>query len=205
MMKPLVLLFALFISTQVRAEECVPATADQTLSLVNPEHSSLQAPVRVLYSVDQGDLVVTFLVSAPVLHKKEVFTEKDYPFQFDVTEVFLTFDDMTQKRFSYFEYEVTPLGQTYQVRIDVVDGKRTSESLPKIATTAQTSPTSWATRLRIPLASLGTAVDLSHLKGNFYAILGKNPRTHWSTFLPPQKKPNFHKPEFFKNLFDCTK
>lgn len=196
------LFFSLFFSS-ADDKKCVPLNEELTLLLVNPESSVDQDPVHVRYRLDQGDLVITFLISVPVKHKKDVYTEKDYPFQFDVSEVFLTFDDVTQKRFSYFEYEVTPLNQTYQVRVDVAEGVRTSVELPDILSMAQTTPNSWETRLRIPLTLLGSQVDLEHLKGNFFAIIGKNPRTYWSTFLPPQKKPNFHKPEYFQKLFDC--
>ncbi len=178
-----------------------PAFTNIALQLVQPENSRFQTPVQVNYSLDKHDLLVEFQVNAPVLFKKDIYATGDFPYEFDVTEVFLTFDDVVNtSKFSYFEYEITPLGQTYHLRLDVENGQRRATELPSIEATARSTATSWATSMRIPLESFQQPVDLSRLKGNFYAILGNEPRTYWSAFLPQQDVANFHKPEYFKNL-----
>lgn len=191
-------------TSSLQTQKYRPLFSSSTLHLVNPPQSSLKSPVTVDYRLDKTDLLVSFFVNTPVLYKKEVYTPGiDYPYEFDVVEVFLTFDDVAASCFSYFEYELTPLGQTYHLRLDVKEGTRLSEELPKIPTQASMTDRSWEAHFRIPLESFGQTMDLAKLKGNFYAILGETPRTYWSSFLPQQNKANFHKPEFFKNLFEC--
>ena len=174
-----------------------------TLNLVNPATSTLTEPVQVRYQLINHHLKVSFHVNSPVLHSKDIYSSQDYPFQYDVAEVFLTMDDTSAPRFSYYEFEVTPLGQVYDLRLDVVNGERTGVDIEPIETTALFSSTDWSVSFSIPLDRIGGSIDISKLRGNFYTIIGKNPRSYWSAFLPQQEKANFHKPEFFQPLFDC--
>ena len=182
---------------------CTPSYDVLTLNLVNPEKSTLTEPVLVNYEIVNENLEVSFQVNTPVVHKKDVYGPKDYPFQYDVAEVFITVEDTSAARFSYYEFEVTPLGQVYDLRLDVVNGKRTGVDIEPVLTQAQYSATQWSAKFSIPLKRIGWTGDTSKLRGNFFTIIGKTPRTYWSAFLPPQEKANFHKPEFFQPLFNC--
>ncbi|MCC6138506.1 MAG: hypothetical protein IT287_07720 [Bdellovibrionaceae bacterium] len=176
------------------------------LHLVSPATSSLKDPVTVQWDVDQKNLLVHFDVNTSVQHEKKVFGPKDYPFMFDVVEIFIAVNDPKDKNFSYYEFEVTPNKQTFDVKIDVKDGKKkfTEGINVGVEVGVDVTQKTWSASLSIPLENLGWKGDLSFLRGNFYAIIGKSPkRTFWSTFLPKQTKPNFHSPEHFKPLFEC--
>lgn len=182
---------------------CTPKYEDLNLNLVHPATSPLSQPIKVEYAIVNDTLHVSFQVNSPVLHKKDVYDSNDYPFQYDVAEVFITVDDPKAKTFSYYEFEVTPLGQIYDLRLDVVNGKRTGVDIDPVVTQARASAKEWSATFEIPLARIGWNGDASKVRGNFFTIIGKSPRTYWSAFLPQQEKPNFHKPEFFQPLFDC--
>jgi hypothetical protein len=182
---------------------CTPKYQTLNLNLVHPATSSLAQPVQVRYAIVNQNLQVFFQVNSPVLHKKDVYNSNDYPFQYDVAEVFITADDTCSKTFSYYEFEVTPLGQVYDLRLDVVNGKRVGVDIEPVVTQARFSATAWSATFLIPLARIGWTGDSSKLRGNFFTIIGKSPRTYWSAFLPQQEKANFHKPEFFQPFFDC--
>lgn len=174
-----------------------------TLKLVHPEESTFKNPVTVQWNLDGKNLIVHFDVDAPVVHQKKTFGPKDYPFQFDVVEIFVAVNDPKEKDFSYFEFELTPNKQTYDVRIDFINGKKQPavEIQKNVEVGVSVSPKNWSGSFIIPLNELGWKGNPQFLRGNFYAIIGKAPRTYWSSFLPPQQKANFHKPEHFKPLF----
>ncbi len=182
---------------------CTPKHDALDLNLVHPASTQQSQPVQVRYAIVNNDLQVSFQVNSPVLHKKDVYDSNDYPFQYDVAEVFITVDDPSAAKFSYYEFEVTPLGQVYDLRLDVVNGKRAGVDIEPVVTSARASATEWSATFVIPMARIGWNGDVSRLRGNFFTIIGKSPRTYWSAFLPQQEKPNFHKPEFFQPLFDC--
>ncbi len=198
--QPLIILLMSFSNAK---QECTPRYETVNLNLVNPTSSKLKSPVQVRYEIENDHLNVYFLVNSPVLHKKEIYGPKDYPFQFDVAEVFITADDVKAQKFSYFEFEVTPLGQVYDLRLDVVDGKRQGVDIEPVITQARYAQNEWSASFSIPLSRIGWNGDSSQLRGNFFTIIGKTPRTYWSAFLPQQPKANFHKPEFFQLLFNC--
>lgn len=64
----------------------------------------------------------------------------------------------------------------------------------------QRFPGGWNGEIIIPMENLGWNGDPCQIMGNAFAILGKPPRSFWSLNLPPEVKPNFHKPEYFKPL-----
>lgn len=182
---------------------CRPIHDSISLHLVNPETSSLKKPVQVHYELVNDTLNIHFRVSSPVLHNKDIYEAGDYPFKFDVAEVFITTEDTSAKKFSYYEFELTPLGQVYDLRLDVVDGTRKGVDIEPILTAARFSDKDWSASFSLPLSRIGWDGDPTKLRANFYTIIGKNPRTYWSAFLPQQDKANFHKPEYFRPLFEC--
>ncbi len=151
------------------------------LSLVAPAHSALRNPVRAAASLTGDILTARFSVVTPSLNAKNVLGKNEYPYQFDVVELFVTF---SPTGFPYFEFEVSPYNQTFQVRI--VGAREHFEGVDLgLTSTAEISRGSWTAELRIPLKPLGWDGDPDKVRGNFYAILGQGrQRSFWSVFLP---------------------
>jgi hypothetical protein len=179
---------------------CSDATACELL-LVTPATSSLKNSVQVHVSLTDDALIARFAVSAPTLNAKKVLGPNEYPYQFDVVELFVTFSD---SGFPYYEFEVSPYNQTFQVRI--VSAKEHHEGVDLgLASTADIATGGWKAELSIPLKPLGWDGDPEKILGNFYSILGQGrERGYWSAFLPKATKANFHQPQYFKPLLFCN-
>ena len=171
------------------------------LSLVAPARSELKSPVRANASLADGTLTARFSVSSPSLNAKKELGPKEYPYNFDVVELFVTFSD---SGFPYYEFEVSPYNQTFQVRI--VSAKEHHEGVDLgLTSTANVVAGGWNAELKIPLKPLGWDGDQSKIRGNFYSTLGRKPkRSYWSTFLPRAKIVNFHQPQYFRALLQCS-
>ncbi|HLJ50563.1 MAG TPA: hypothetical protein VKU01_31335 [Bryobacteraceae bacterium] len=170
------------------------------LSLVAPTRSALKNPVQVTASVQSDILTAHFSVASPSLNAKKVLGPKEHPYQFDVVELFVTFSD---NGFPYFEFEVSPYNQNFQVRI--VSTREHHEGVELGLTSAATIVTAgWDADLKIPLKFLGWDGDPAKIRGNYYSVLGPaKERSYWSTFLPKSAKPNFHQVQYFKPLLQC--
>lgn len=177
------------------------AAAACELSLVAPAASALKNPVQVQSSLADDTLIARFSVTAPSLNAKKVLERGEYPYQFDVVELFVTF---SESGFPYFEFEVSPYNQTFQVRI--VGAKEHHEGTELgLVSTATIVTGGWRAELKIPLKPLGWDGDPSKIRGNYYSVLGTaRERSYWSTFLPRTAKPNFHQPQYFKVLLHCS-
>jgi hypothetical protein len=170
------------------------------LSLVAPVTSALKNPVEAHVSLADDALIARFSVSTPSLNAKKVLAQGEYPYQFDVVELFVTFSD---SGFPYYEFEVSPYNQTFQVRI--LSAKQHQEGVDLgLTSTATMAAGGWNAELKIPLKSLGWDGNPEKIRGNFYSTLGKGPRSYWSTFLPKAKKPDFHQPQYFQPLLSCS-
>jgi hypothetical protein len=178
-----------------------PAAIACELSLVSPATSTLKNPVQVQATLADDALVVRFSVSTPSLNANKVLGPGEYPYQFDVVETFVSFSD---DGFPYFEFEVSPYNQTFQVRI--VSAKEHQEGVDLgLTSTATIVAGGWKAELNLPLKSLGWDGDPEDIAGNFYSVLGPaKERSYWSTFLPKAAKANFHQPEYFKPLLQCS-
>jgi hypothetical protein len=118
---------------------------------------------------------------------------------FDVVELFVTF---SESGFPYFEFDVSPFNQTLQVRI--VSRTRHQEGVDLgLVSSATNLQHGWTAELKIPLKPLGWDGDVRKIRGNFYSILERSPRSYWSSFLPRAKAANFHQPRFFQPLLQC--
>jgi hypothetical protein len=171
------------------------------LSLVAPATSVLKNPVQVRASLVDDSLLARFSISSPSLNAKKVLGRGEYPYQFDVVELFVTFAD---SGFPYFEFEVSPYNQTFQVRIVSAEERHEGVGLG-LTSTAALVPGGWIADLKIPLKSLGWDGDPAKIRGNFYSALGAvKERSYWSTFLPHSAKANFHQPQYFKSLLQCS-
>jgi hypothetical protein len=171
------------------------------LSLVTLARSLPTNAVQADATLVDDTLTVHFSVSAPSLNAKKVLAPGEYPYQFDVVELFVTFSD---GGFPYFEFEVSPYNQTFQVRI--VSAKEHHEGVDLGLTSTATIVTGgWTAELKIPLKPLGWGGDPATVRGNFYSILGQSrARGYWSAFLPMAAKANFHQPQYFKPLLSCS-
>jgi hypothetical protein len=69
-----------------------PAAPACELSLVSPAKSVLKKPVEVKASLADDILTVSYSVTAP-LNAVKVLGLKQYPYMFDVVELFVTFSD----------------------------------------------------------------------------------------------------------------
>ena len=171
------------------------------LSLVAPATSTLKNPVQVHTSLADGALIARFAVTSPSINAKKILAPNEHPYEFDVVELFLTFSD---GGFPYFEFEVSPYNQTLQVRIVSKQEHREGVDLG-LTSTAEISRSGWVAELRIPLKPLGWDGDASKIRGNLYSVLGPSKgRSYWSAFLPKAAKPNFHQPQYFKALSQCS-
>ncbi len=171
------------------------------LSLVAPASSALKNPVQATTVLAKDILIARFSVAAPSLNAKKILGKDEYPYQFDVVELFVTF---SPSGFPYFEFEVSPYNQTFQVRI--VSAREHLEGVDLgLISTAQISQGSWTAELKIPLKPLGWDGDAGKVRGNLYAILGQGrQRSFWSAFLPSAPKANFHQPQYFRPLLPCN-
>jgi hypothetical protein len=171
------------------------------LSLVAPATSALKNPVEAHVSLAGDALIARFSVLAPSLNAKKVLAAGEYPHQFDVVELFVTFSD---GGFPYYEFEVSPYNQTFQVRILSVKQHQEGVDLG-LTSTAAIATGGWDAELKVPLKQLGWDGDPSKIRGNLYSVLGQGrARSYWSVFLPKAAKANFHQPQYFKPLLSCS-
>ena len=171
------------------------------LSLVAPARSALKNPVRAKVSLAGDTLTARFAISTPSLNAKKILGPKEYPYQFDVVELFVTFSDTG---FPYYEFEVAPFNQTFQVRI--VSRTQHQESVDLgLTSTASIIPGGWNAELTIPLKPLGWDGSPAKIRENFYSVLGPDrQRSFWSVYLPKAAKANSHQPQYFKPLLQCS-
>jgi hypothetical protein len=170
------------------------------LSLVAPAKSVLKKPVQASASLADDILSVRYSVAAPSLNAKKVLGPGQYPYMFDVVELFVTF---SETGFPYFEFEVSPYNQTFQVKIVSLTEPFQEGIDLGLVSEAALRPGGWTADLKIPLKALGWDGDPGRIRGNFYSVLERAPRSYWSSFLPRAKKPNFHQPQFFQPLLRC--
>jgi hypothetical protein len=169
------------------------------LSLVAPAKSALRKPVQVRASLAHDTLIASYSVSTPTLNARKVLGAEQHPYMFDVVELFVTF---SETGFPYYEFEVSPFNQTFQVRI--VSHAQHQEGVDLgLVSSATIAPPGWTAELKIPLKSLGWDGDPRKIRGNFYSTLERAPRSYWSSFLPEAKTANFHQPQFFQPLLQC--
>jgi hypothetical protein len=178
-----------------------PAALACDLSLVAPAKSVLKKPVQVRASLAGDTLTASYSVSAPSLNARKILGPRQFPYMFDVVELFVTF---SETGFPYYEFEVSPFNQTFQVRI-ISHTQPFQEGIDLgLVSAAKILPGGWSAELKIPLKPLGWDGDPGKIRGNFYSILERAPkRSFWSSFLPKAKKANFHQLQFFQPLLQC--
>ena len=176
----------------------------KNLSLVQANRTPPEArPARVHFTLEGSILVASFEVLAPKIFAKNPLPPGEFPYEYDVVEVFFAVNG-SQDNYPYYEFEVSPYNQTFEVLVELRNGeKHFSYSMDygissSVAMTAQ----GWNAEMRIPLTNLPWTGKPSDIVGNAFTILGEgDDRAYWSLSLPPQAVANFHHPEFFKPLF----
>jgi hypothetical protein len=177
--------------------------ASQPLRFSNPAAigGRQSAPVHVAFSLERDVLIARFHVETAAIHARTELPRNQYPYDFDVVELFVT-NAITAKP-SYYEFEVSPYNQALQV--NVIDPRQEYYFGVKngFQHAATVTATGWDAEMRIPLRSLGwTSGQPVHLIGNAYAALGEgDERVYWSLFELPAGPPDFHVPSAFRPLF----
>jgi hypothetical protein len=166
--------------------------------LVWPKKSDLSSPIQANVEIKNQELIVQFSVHSGPLNAKKHLIQGEYPYMFDVVEVFVT---TTDSFFPYYEFELSPYNQTFQVEIDDLKKPFRGNVERGLVSSARIVAGGWQGEMHIPLPP---QVSIEQVRGNIYGIVGKKPkRSYWSAFLPQQTKPNFHQPQFFRSLAEC--
>lgn len=178
-----------------------------TLRLVHPGELptkvSAQAGVAVAFEIADGRLGAKFQVRGVPVHANPTI-EKGVShwglWDWDVVELFVSASGDPDH---YFEFQVSPLGQYFELEVHEPRVRVNRDYRSGVTVAArQLGRDSWDAELWVPLDSLGSRkgqpIDVKQLRGNAFAILSK---TYWSLHLPPQEKPDFHLPQYFKPIF----
>lgn len=173
------------------------------LNYSNPKQNlAATAPVTVRF-VRVGDtLVVQFKVTTRTIAAKPQLAYNQYPYQYDVVEVFVRNAQSDSPQ--YYEFEVSPYNQGLQVNVVAPRQEYYFGVQNGFTHSANIVQGGWEADMRIPLASLGwDGKQPLALVGNAYAALSENDgRVYWSLFELPAGPPNFHVPGAFRPLFE---
>jgi hypothetical protein len=189
-----------FCSPPANAQSPGTEAKPQNLRLVFPARGKEGEAIHVRYTLTDRTLVVNFEVSTRDIDSGKVRDAEIY--NGNVVELFIcTTAKPSQIPRPYYEFEVSPYNQELQVLID--KNGRFNEKWKtagfKHSVTLQKDRPGWDATMEVPLRDLGWNGDPATLAGNAFAIVGaKGVRRFYSAYLPPQARPNFHQPRFFK-------
>ena len=200
------LLFMALLSVR-SAEAILPRCLNEgqplNLKLYSPARSLLKDPVSVNFTLNGNILTASFQVRTPTIYAKKPLGPKEFPYQFDVVELFISVKGEASKYLPYVEYELTPHNQTFQVLVR--DPRKPFENnVDKgLMSSAEFVPGGWKAEMKIDLTRLEWNGDPRMIFGNAYSVLGKKgARSYWSLYpLVQLPKPNFHQPAMFKEIF----
>lgn len=174
-------------------------TENLPLAFSNPKQTS-SPPVTVQLSIQGELLIASFKVMTTEIFAKKELGPTNYPYEFDVVELFVTCSDAVKP--PYFEFEVSPYNQSLQV--NVIEPRQEYYFGVKngFKHSASEVPGGWSAEMRIPLMNIGWHGSGHEIRGNAYAALGQGEkRAYWSLFELPPGKPDFHVPAAFKKFF----
>lgn len=175
------------------------------LQYSNPRQiQATPAPVTVTFARAGDSLIVHFRVTAATIAAKPHLARNQYPYEYDVVELFVR--NASSGTPGYYEFEVSPYNQSLQVNVveprqEYYFGVRNG-----FTHTATIAPGGWEAEMKIPLASIGwDGGEPVQLVGNAYAALGVDEqRVYWSLFELPPGKPDFHVPSAFRPLLGAN-
>jgi hypothetical protein len=166
-----------------------------------PQDPAAAIPVTVSFAREGDSLLAHFKVTAADIVAKPQLAHDEYPYEFDVVELFVR--NAKSGDPTYYEFEVSPYNQSLQV--NVLEPRQQYHFGVKNGFTHQATIVAggWEAEMKIPLASLGwDGKQPLQLIGNAYAALGASDRrVYWSLFELPPGKPDFHVPSAFRPLF----
>ena len=198
-----VILACLLNANPALAVTCTPMTGADNLRLTNPAHSNLNNPVNVKFEVDGDTLRATFEVHNDSIHAKQTLGPGEYPYMFDVVELFVSVADPKSGGWPYYEFELSPYNQILDVEAKTAKNHISGVNVG-VRTQVQLVDGGWIGEFDVPLKNIGWDGDISKISGNAYSIFGAAPnRSYWSRSIPNQPKANFHQPQFFKPFFVC--
>jgi hypothetical protein len=165
-----------------------------------PQSPGAAVPVSVAFAIEGDTLLAHFTVTAAEIFAKRQLAHDEYPYEFDVVELFVR--NAKSGDPTYYEFEVSPYNQALQV--NVVEPRQQYLFGVKNGFTHRAAIVAggWEAEMKIPLASLGwDGKQPLQLTGNAYAALGASDRrVYWSLFELPPGKPDFHVPSAFRPL-----
>lgn len=179
------------------------------LNQVHPaeEKTSSDSPsVEVRFSL-QGDML---LADFDVSHENQIpfvnaglsTAESQWGiWDWDVVEVFVKANSAD----AYCEFIVSPLNQYFELEIFEPRKRFNRDFASGFEHEVRSlGPGHWKAQMRIPLAALSWDGKAESIQGNAFAIFGKDSeathRTYFSLFLPKQDSPDFHLPQYFREL-----
>jgi hypothetical protein len=177
-----------------------PSCAPRELKIVNASETPETAKVTLETEIKGPFLHARFRVQNPDLYAKEKLEPGEYPYQYDVVELFVAPQGAP---FPYFEFELSPFDQEFQVGVLNTSKDRFLTNPNRHTRHAVLrTPGGWIADWWIDLTDLGWKGQA--VTGNAYAILGAKPhRRYFSLNMAPTPRPNFHRPEFFVDLVRC--
>ncbi len=177
-----------------------------SLQQVYPETPS-GLEVDTEFELQGEELIARYRVKNPPMHVNEELSEVEPQWglwEWDVVELFIALGrNEAGEPLPYFEFQLSPLNQYLELKIlqprkEIDRSVRTGVSRKVIRADSE----EWLSELRVPLRRLGWNGDPLNLIGNAFAILGSGEgKSFWSAFLPKQRQPDFHLPEFFRPIF----
>ena len=195
-----------FLATFLAAPIAIAAdctTAPTALHLSYPAKSNLVRPAAVQFKLEGDVLHAHFEVKNRNINAKKVLAPNEFPYQHDVVELFLSVNGPAN--LPYFEFELSPYDQTFNVQINDLHKPFIDNINVGSLHHAEIIPGGWRGDLAIPLKAIGWDGNPAKITGNAYAITGIAPhRSYWSLSIPQQPKPNFHQPQFFRPLVQCA-
>lgn len=170
------------------------------LRLVHPNPLKTALPagsgVSIDFELKNGTLIARFDVRYPGTNVNPALAKGDPQWglwDWDVVELFL--ECGRESDGSYLEFQVSPLGQHFELKIFEPRKRFDRDFRSGFQHEAkQVSEGHWQAEMRIPFKG-------NRPRGNAFAILGpEGAKTYWSLFLGPQEIPDFHLPERFSEL-----
>ncbi len=165
-----------------------------------PRMQGMPCPVTASFAVAGDSLQVHFKVVSTTLSAKPQLAAGEYPYEYDVVELFVR--NAKSGTPAYHEFEVSPYDQSLQV--DVFEPRQEYYFGVRNGFThsARITRDGWEADMNIPLATIGwDGKRPVQLVGNAYAALGDaGHRVYWSLFELPAGKPDFHVPSAFRPL-----
>ncbi|WP_295683712.1 carbohydrate-binding family 9-like protein [uncultured Fibrobacter sp.] len=158
-------------------------------------------------SIDSARISVEFIVEEPInCFRAEVTENNGHCWEDSCVEIFVQDPAGSGE---YFNFETTSRGFMLAAHGPDREHRQTLplDTIDKIRRTKQTASVvgdlvCWAMSIEIPAEIFGLArFDGIHLRGNLYKCADKAKTPHYLSAFPIQtERPDFHRPEFFKEF-----